>query len=270
MLTELRALPRDPVAWALAACFVAGTAVVALLLDDLPGATFSLPLVLIVPTLLAAVFALTVRRGDPLAAGALALAVTPAALAAVAAAEPAGAFAVLVAGAATILGWWGGRMTPVAWAFAACIAVVAIGRWVSVTPDRGGPAPTWGDAMVRTGDQLRRSVGALDTIIAPTTGWLVWWVGVGLLVGAAIVAGDLWHAAVIPLAATAMVIAAWLLIRGRGDVDISGGMWIITSAVAFTGSSVRLDDGTARRIGLALLIITAFIWLVAIIHVVRT
>jgi hypothetical protein len=270
MLTELRALPRDPLAWSLAGSFVAGTAVVALLLDDLPGASFSLPFVLVIPTMLAGVFDMTVRRGDALAAGALALAVTPAALAAVAAGEPAGAFAVLVAGAATLLGWWGGRIPAVAWALAACVAVVAIGRWVSDTPDRGGPAPTWGDAVVRTGEQLRRSVGALDTIIAPTTGWLIWWVGVGLLIGAAIVAGDLRHAAVIPLAATAMVIASWLLIRARGDVDVSGGRWIITGAVAFTGSSVRLDDGTARRIGVTLLIITAFIWLVAVVHLVRT
>jgi hypothetical protein len=123
--------------------------------------------------------------------------------------------------------------------------------------------------MVRTGEQLWRSVGALDSIIVPSTGWLIWWVGAGLLIGAAIVAGDLGRAAVIPLAAAVMVFLAWLIIRGRGTVDVSNGAWIITGAVAYTGSSVRLDGATARRTGSTLAVIAAFIWVVAIIHLVR-
>ena len=124
--------------------------------------------------------------------------------------------------------------------------------------------------MTRTGELLRTSVGALDTsTLVPTTGWLVWWVAAGLVAGAALVAGDLLSAALIPLAAAAMVVAGWLLFRWRGNVDISNGTWIIASAVAYTGASVRLDPAAARRFGTTLLVIAAYIWIVTIVHLAR-
>ena len=94
-LAEVGALLRDRLAWAVAASIVVLTAVLTVLLDD-PTDVGALVLFTVIPVaVLIVALSLTLRRGTPLAAGALALAVTPAALAAVAAAEPAGALAVL-------------------------------------------------------------------------------------------------------------------------------------------------------------------------------
>ena len=76
-------------------------------------------------------------------------------------------------------------------------------------------------------------------------------------------------AAVIPLAAVVMIAAAWVIIRLRGDVDMTGGTWIVAGAVAYVGASVRLDEAAARRIGVTLLVLAAFIWTVTIVHLIR-
>jgi hypothetical protein len=80
------------------------------------------------------------------------------------------------------------------------------------------------------------------------------------------VAGSLRVAAVIPLATVVMVAAGWAIMRWRGDVDMSGGEWIAVGAVAYTGSAVRLDPAAARRIGVALFVIAACIWVATIVH----
>jgi hypothetical protein len=74
---------------------------------------------------------------------------------------------------------------------------------------------------------------------------------------------------VIPLAVALMIAAALVIIRGRGDVDMSGGTWIVAGAVAYVGATVRLDDAADRRIGATLLLVAAFIWTVTIVHLVR-
>ena len=269
-LADVRALSTDWLAWTLAALLMVATSVLAVLLDE-PLATIKyLAVAVPVVVVLALALTMTVRRAAPIATGALVLAVTPAALSAVAAAEPAGAFAALVACAVVIVARWG----PVdrrAAAFAAVgLGIAALAGWAAATSDQPGPTPTWGTAMTRTGAMLWGSVGTLDpTTLVPTSGWLAWWLAAGLLAGAALVAGDLRAAMAIPLAAAAMVVAGWLLIRWRGAVDISGGAWILVGAVAYTGGSVRLERGAARRVGRSLLAITAFIWVVATIHLVR-
>jgi hypothetical protein len=39
--------------------------------------------------------------------------------------------------------------------------------------------------------------------------------------------------------------------------------------VAYVGASVRLDEAAARRIGVTLLVLAAFIWTVTIVHLAR-
>ena len=70
----------------------------------------------------------------------------------------------------------------------------------------------------------------------PATGWLIWWVAAGLVAGTALVVGAVRVAVVIPLAAAVMIAAGWVIIRWRGDVDMSGGsVDRRPAAVAFVG-----------------------------------
>ena len=59
------------------------------------------------------------------------------------------------------------------------------------------------------------------------------------------------------------------MIRWRGDVDISGGTWIVASAVALRRRIGAPRDGRRRRFGDPLLVIAAFIWAVTIVHLDR-
>jgi hypothetical protein len=161
---------------------------------------------------------------------------------------------------------WGRDASTIA---AVVAAVVGIGAWAASTPDQL-TTPTWGQATKRTGEMLWSSVGSLDaTLIVPATGWVVWWVAAGLVAGAALVVGAARLAALIPVAAAVMVVAGWVIMRWRGDVDMSGGTWIVASAVAFVGASVRPGPAVDRRIGVTLLVIAAFIWTVTIVHLAR-
>ena len=265
---DVSLLLRDRVAWAIVAgvALLAGT--LATLIDDRPGLAARGVFTVIPVAVLAVVMAMTLRRGAILSAGALAIAVTPAGLAAVAAGAEWGAVAVLAACAAVALAWWGRDAATTATA-AAFVTAIGIGAWAASTPDQLTSA-TWGQVTKRTGELLWSSVGSLDTaLIVPATGWLIWWVAAGLVAGAALLVGAVRDAAVIPLAATVMIAAGWVIIRWRGDVDMTGGMWIVAGAVAYVGATVRLDEAAGRRIGVSLLIIAAFIWTVTIVHLVR-
>ena len=154
-------------------------------------------------------------------------------------------------------------------ATATLTTVVGIGAWAASTPDQHVTL-TWGQATKRTGQLLWSSIGSLDSrLIVPATGWLIWWIAAGLVAGTALVVGAVRLAVVIPIAAAVMITAGWLIIRWRGDVDMSGGTWIVASSVAFVGASVRPDPATVRRIGVTLLVIAAFIWIVTIVHLAR-
>jgi hypothetical protein len=217
---------------------------------------------------LAVTFVATLRRGSMLATGTLAIAVTPAALAAAAAGAQWGAVAVLAVCGAVALAFWG-RDGPAEAIAAAVATVVGIGAWFVSTPDQL-TSPTWGQATKRTGELLWSAVGALDaTLIVPATGWLIWWIAAGLIAGAALIAGTVRLAAVIPIAAGVMVATGWAIIHWRGDVDMSGGTWIVASAVAFVGASVRPEPAAGRRVGVTLLSIAVFIWTVTIVHLGR-
>ena len=45
--------------------------------------------------------------------------------------------------------------------------------------------------------------------------------------------------------------------------------FVISSAVAFTGASVRLEPAATRRMGNTLLVIAAYMWTATIVHLVR-
>jgi hypothetical protein len=255
---DVRPAPPDRVAWAIVAVLAVLVGALAALLDDRPGIVVRVMFTVIPVAVLGVTLAVTLRRGAMLAAGALGLAVTPAALAAVAAGAQWGAVAVLAACGAVALASWVRDALTIA-ATAAVVTVLGIGTWAVTTPDQL-TSPTWGQATKRTGQLLWSSVGALDArLIVPATGWLIWWIAAGLVAGAALLVGAVRVAALIPLAATVMVAAGWVIIRWRGDVDMSGGIWILASAVAFVGAFVRLT----------LLVIAAFIWTVTIVHLAR-
>jgi hypothetical protein len=265
---DVSLLVRDRVAWAIAGGVALLAGALSTVIDNSPGLAARVLYTAIPVAVLAVVLAMTLRRGAVLSAGALAIAVTPAGLAAVAAGAQWGAVAVLAACAAVVLAWWGRDAAMVA-TVAALVTVVGIGAWAASTPDQL-TSPTWGQATKRTGELLWSSVGGLDeALIVPATGWLIWWVSAGLVAGAALVGGAVRSAAVIPLAAAVMIAAGWAIIRWRGDVDMTGGVWIVAGATAYVGASIRLDEAPSRRIGVTLLAVAAFIWIVTIVHLIR-
>jgi hypothetical protein len=266
---DLRALSRDRLTWAVVAGLLVLTGLVSVLIDDRPSLPDRVAFTIIPVAVLAAALVFALRRGATLAAGALAIAVTPAVLAAVAAAVRWGAVGVLAASVAVVVAQRDRAERAVAATVAAVFTIIGVVAWAASTPDRLTRL-TWGQVTKRTGQLLMTSVGSLDaTLVVPATAWLLWWIAAGLVAGASLVAGSIRVAAMIPLATAVMVAAGWAIMRWRGDVDMSGGGWIVVGALAYAGAAVRLDPATARRIGIVLLVIAAYIWTVTIVHLAR-
>jgi hypothetical protein len=250
--------------WAALGGLLIVTVAVTALLDD--RSAIGVAAAVVPVTALAVVLGMVLERGELLAAGGLMLAVTPAALGAVAGGSPWGSVAVACACGAVVLAW--NRPQPAA---AAVIGIVLVGTaaWAVATPDQPS-APGWGDALARTGELAWTSVGAVgSSALVPVTGWLLWWLGVGLLVGCAVIAGDKRSALTIALTTGAMFAVAWALVVWRGGVGMAGGRWLLAGAVAYVGASLRVDRDIRRRVGTAVLVITAYIWVVTIVRLAR-
>ena len=150
---------------------------------------------------------------------------------------------------AVALAWWARDTWTIAAVGGPSPTVVGIGAWAASTPDQL-TSPTGARRPSARARLLWSSIGSLDArLIVPTTGWLSWWIAAGLVAGAALVVGAVRLAGLIPLAAAVMVGAGWVIIRLRGNIDMSGGTWIVAGAVAFVGASVHLDQAADRRIG---------------------
>jgi hypothetical protein len=95
-------------------------------------------------------------------------------------------------------------------------------------------------------------------------------VGTGLVAAAALVGQRPRLAGVIPAATTAFIVIGWLITHRRGTVDMASGLWILTTAIAFTGAAARTDAPTARRAGVAVFVVSGLVWGVSILALART
>ena len=259
----------DARVWAPSFAFVVLTVALRVLAGTTTGVARTLLFTVLPLAALVIVLAWLMRRGHQLAAAAVALAVTPAALAALAQSERSGAVNVLIAAlvAVAVLGDWAPRRALVA-SFA--IVVVGMCAWVSITP-RSEPMVSWLDVTARTGNLLRILVSRLDeSTVIPTSGWLAWWVAAGLFVGIAVVTGNVASAAAIPLAIATTAVAAGALLRWRGAPDIADGRWILTAAVVFAGASRHVEARVGGRVASAVAVLVAAMWVMAVVQLART
>jgi hypothetical protein len=110
---------------------------------------------------------------------------------------------------------------------------------------------SWTAAISSTGDFVRHAtsfVHAPPTML-PASTHLMWWCGVGVLLGAAILGGQWRLAAVVPGGAAIFVLTTWMIAVWRGDVDALAGAWLWTIALVVVGTGARLDPSEDKRIG---------------------
>jgi glycosyltransferase involved in cell wall biosynthesis len=268
-----RVLVRQPHLWITAAALVGLMVVQVLLIEDRVGFSARVVFTILPIGLLALTFSACILRGRWLAIGALALAINPTILAAVAASESQGAFAMILACVAVGAGWLPVRASRLTIIVAVPVIFAGIVLWVVGTESRvEGPAPSFNTVVGDTGQVLKGAFGQVgaETSSLPMTAQLLWWGSVGLLVGASIGARRLVASLAAPLAVVLLVIVAWGTVRWRGPVSGEGGLWIVAAAISFTGASVRLDRIPERRIGRILLVVACWMWFVGVAQQVRS
>lgn len=182
--------------------------------------------------------------------------------------RPVVAAAVVLASSTTVLaaatdGRWQGAIAIVMLALAAwsdrrevvaamaLLAVVGSVLWWRSGFDRGAaPGPSWREVAGETGSVVRRAVSSVGTgeLLVPLSGVIVWWLGVGLVVGAALAAGRLGRAALIGASLAVFIAGVWAIRLWRGSVDPIAGTWIVTTGIVL-GSAYEPepDDGAGAQ-----------------------
>lgn len=266
---DIRRLPSDPLTWITAIVVGGVTAAIA----GLVGETGGPPSVLIfgvIPTLaVILVGAALLHRREHLAAAALLVGVSPA-LQAMSGGRWQGAAAAAAALAAVAIP----RVAPrigrsVDLVAAAALTLLLFAVWVQRTP-RAPSTPTWATIVTDTGRRLWEAAGTIAQLTRlPATAWLAWWICVGLVAGAAVVAGH-WRLALAALGGVGVIVAAgWLIVGWRGTVDMSGGTWILSGSIARAGAGVRPDPAAGRRWAMAIGALLAAGWVVTLVHLAR-
>ena len=219
---------------------------------------------------LAITISVALRNDEVMSVAALLLAVTPAALTGVAAGRPWAAVAVVAACGAVVLAWsvaLVGGPAPSSRSSALAAGVAPCGCSTRPTGSRhrrGGRRSTEPGRCCG-----RASVGSTWRS-APTTGWLVWWLAAGAVAGAALIVGDIRAAVIIPAATATMVVAVWVIIHWRGDVDVAGGLWIPGACPSPTpGRAADPGEAGQRRTATALALVVAYLWIVTLVALAR-
>lgn len=249
---------------------LAAVVVVQALLEwERPGAPDRIAFTLVPVAVLAVVLAAAADDRRWVAAGALLVAVTPAALAAVAGAGWEGAFAVLVACAATGFDRLPARLAGPA---LVAVALVGLGLWVAASPTHGElPAPSWREVFSGTGGVVSASTAVVgDGTPVPSTAALAWWLAVGLVLGIALAAGAWRRALAVPAALVVLILTAWAISRWRGPVAAGGGTWLVTGAVSYVGATPVAVPGAQRRLGRVLVVVASWTWLAAVARQIRS
>jgi glycosyltransferase involved in cell wall biosynthesis len=266
-----RALVRDPVLWAAGGALVGLMVVQAVLVEDRAGVGARFVFTIVPIGLLALTLSACVWRRRWLAMGALAIAISPTVLAAVAASERQGAFAMVLACIAVGIGWLPVRAPQFKVIFAVVVAGVV--AWIVSTDARTeGPTPAFSTIVGGTGAVVKNAFGqvGIQTSPLPLTAQILWWCGAGLLLGAAIGSRRTVFAMAIPASIVILILVAWGTIRWRGPVSGEGGSWIVAFAISLTGASIRLDRVPEKRFGRLLLVVACWTWFVGVAQQVRS
>jgi hypothetical protein len=269
---ELRAAAGEPGTWAV----VAGLVALGVLLERAdPGAPSWGRLVVygVVPAVvLALTLAVLAKARRWLALSALALAASPTVLTASAASLRPGAVAIVVASLSALVGafgWFSDNRVRIAAACGAALLLVV--AWAAAVRRFGPDRPGLSGAVGATGDFLRSVTGVVGR--APVTfswsGQLLWWVGVGVIVGAAVLAGRARAGAPVLAAVAAICVFGWAVQMWRGPLDGRQLAWLLATAVAYTGAVVPLRAVEERRLATVAGAIAVASWLIGIVRVLR-
>lgn len=176
------------------------------------------------------------ERGRQITAAAVLLAGSPTVVAAAADGRWQGMLALATIALAA---WAGRRDVDVA---IALVAVVGLVLWWRSGFDRGdAPGPSWREVAGETGAIVRRSLSSVGEgeLLIPLSGVLTWWLGVGVVVGAAVALGRVGRALWVPLAVAVLVVGIWSIRLWRGAVDPIAGTWIVTTGIVLAGGRTR-------------------------------
>lgn len=205
----------------------------------------------------AAVVGFLLERREPLAAAAVVLACSATVLAAAAD----GRWHGIVALAMVALAAWSHRRSAAV--LLALLGLAALLAWWRSGFDReNAPGPSWREVAGETGSLVRRSLSSVgfDERLAPLSGVLLWWLGVGLMVGGLLVAGRASRAAWLPATLAMLVVGGWAIALVRGPVDPVGGTWLVAVGIVLTAKGVGGDGAAPRRTASAVAFAASAAW----------
>lgn len=170
---------------------------------------------------------------------------------------------------------WLATRSSARWAKAALAVVVvaALAVWWNAGFDRGAaPGPPWREIAGDTGATLRRSLSSVGVaeVLVPSTGVLLWWIGLGVVVGAAVVAGRPSRALWIPGSVTIVVLATWAIRLLEGSVDPLGATWIVAGGVVLAAAGVTGSGTPIPRLAIACALLGASSTALAFVRELRT
>lgn len=198
-----------------------------------------------------------------LALGALLLAVSPTVLTATAAAVLPGAVAVLAASGVALAITSGFLRTavPRGAVLLAGLAAMVIAWRVAGPEPVGDPLPLQ-YALGRTGQSLASVTGVIARAGFPahTSAFLLWWLAIGVLVGAALVLGRWRDAALVPLTVVALGVLSVAIMLRRGTFDGRYLAWALAAAVSYTGAVLSAPAALGRRVGVAVGALAVVTW----------
>jgi hypothetical protein len=156
------------------------------------------------------------------------------------------------------------------------VSIVAVVMWWRSGFDRGdAPGPSWREVVGETGSVVRRAVSSVgtDELLVPLSGVLLWWFGIGLVVGAALLARRIGRAAWVPISVVVFVLGVWAIRLWRGSVDPIAGTWIVVTGLVLAAgrpTDDSTDDSTgARRTAVLVMVIAGLVMAIAFVHELR-
>lgn len=175
----------------------------------------------------------------------------------------------LVVVVAAVAAAFGGRVANAT--LAALVAGASVLWWGSGLDNGDAPGPSWTEIAAGTGRVVRRATSSIgvDERLVPLSGVLVWWLGVGLVIGAALLAGRPRVALWVPLGVAAMVAGIWVIGLLRGPVAPLGGTWIVAGTVMLAGLGPVTEGGGGRRLANAVAVLATSAWAVAFVRELR-
>ncbi|NNE13047.1 MAG: glycosyltransferase family 4 protein [Ilumatobacter sp.] len=267
-MPDLAALVRGTTTWAVLGV-VLGVGIAQAAVGEIGGVLEVVAYGLVPAVAFAVAVTGAIRRHQWVAVGGLLVAVSPAVLAGLVAGRRHAAIAIVAVLVGAGVVWWRRNDPGLVPTTVVGGSVVAASLWFVSGSRRVGPAPGTTAIAGTMGTTLRSAFGAVGDGLTLHTSVLLWVGGVGLVIGAAVVAGAPRAALVIPTAVVLYVAFAWLIEAQRGPVAPAGGAWLVAGAIAGVAASTELSRRLDRILGRALILTAAAVWVTSLVQQAR-